>query len=176
MSKFFCTNYWSIGFQSNLYDWLSPESYLESMRRLVAIIPKEKSLRLLDAGCGSGLFLSFLAGRIREGLVYTGADLLKTGVDQTLLRAQKMGIADQVSCLESDLTAPFPMTEEKFDVVVGHFSLYTLGSKEKRQEALVNLKSVMKPGGTIILVNPSVDYDARSIIDESVQLVRRRQG
>ena len=68
------------------------------------------------------------------------------------------------------------MTEEKFEVVVGHFSLYTLGSKEKRQAALVNLKTVMKPGGTIILVIPSVDYDARSIIDESVQLVRRRQG
>ena len=176
MSKFYSTKYWSVGFQSRLYDRLSPESYFESMRRLVASIPGGKSLRLLDAGCGSGLLLRFLAERIQEGMVYTGLDLLKTGVEQTLLRAQELGIANQVSCLKSDLTDSFPLNEEKFDVAVGHFSLYTLASNNKRQEALKNLKAVMKLGGTLILANPSVDYDAGSIIDESVQLVRDRQG
>ena len=174
MSKLYSTNYWRIGFQSNLYYRLSPESYFESMRRLVATIPKEKSLRLLDAGCGSGLLLNFLAGHIREGLVYTGVDFLKTGVEQTLIRAQKLGISNQVSCYKSDLTEP--IVEEKFDVVVGHFSLYTLHSSEKRQAALANMKSVMKPGGVIILTNPSVDYGPDSIIDESIRLVRERQG
>lgn len=109
MSKFYSTNYWSVGFQSRLYDRLSPESYFESMRRLVANIPDEKSLSLLDAGCGSGLLLRFLAGRIQEGMVYTGLDLLKTGVEQTLLRAQELGIANQVSCFKSDLTDSFPL-------------------------------------------------------------------
>lgn len=68
------------------------------------------------------------------------------------------------------------MNEEKFDVAVGHFSLYTLASNNKRQEALKNLKAVMKPGGMLILANPSVDYDADSIIDESVRLVRDCNG
>jgi len=148
------------------------------MRRLTATIPEGKSIRVLDAGCGSGLLLGFLSERVRKGLVYTGVDLLKTGVEQTLLRAQKLGIADQVICFESDLTLPFPLplTEEKFDVVVCHFSLYTLPSNAKRQEALANLKNVMKLGGTLILVNPSVDYDAGSIIEESIRLVRNRHG
>ena len=178
MSKLYNKNYWSVGFQSKLYDRLSPESYLESMRRLTATIPEGKSIRVLDAGCGSGLLLGFLSERVRKGLVYTGVDLLKTGVEQTLLRAQKLGIADQVICFESDLTLPFPLplTEEKFDVVVCHFSLYTLPSNAKRQEALANLKNVMKLGGTLILVNPSVDYDAGSIIEESIRLVRNRHG
>ena len=176
MSKFFSTNYWSVGFQSHLYDRLSPESYFESMRRLVAAIPEGKSLRLLDAGCGSGLLLRFLTKRFQEGMVYTGVDLLKTGVEQTLLRAEELDIANQVSCFKSNLTASFPMIEEKFDVVVGHFSLYTLVSNEKRQEALAHLKSVMKTGGMLILVNPSVDYNVDSIIDESIWLVRSRHG
>ena len=176
MSKIYSKNYWSVGFQSRLYDRLSPESYFESMRRLVAAIPEGKSLRLLDAGCGSGLLLRFLSERIRDGMVYTGVDLLKTGVEQALLRAQELGISNRVSYFKSDLTTSFPMNGENFDVVVGHFSLYTLASNEKRQKALENLKTVMKPGGMLILANPSVDYDADSIIDESVRLVRDRHG
>ncbi len=176
MSKVYSKNYWSIGFQSRLYDRLSPESYFESMRRLVAAIPEGKTLRLLDAGCGSGLLLRFLAGRIREGMIYTGVDLLKTGVEQTLLRAQELGIANQVSCFKSNLTATMQQDGEMFDVVVGHFSLYTLASDEKRQEALANLKTVIKPGGMLILANPSIEYDADAIIDESVRLVRDRHG
>ena len=176
MNKTYRKNYWSVGFKSRLYDRLSPESYFESMRKLVATIPDEKSLRLLDAGCGSGLLLRFLADRIREGMVYTGVDFLKTGVEQTLLRAQELGIANQVSSFQSDLTAYIPLVGEKFDVVVGHFSLYTLRSDGKRQEALANIKTVMKPGGVLILANPSAVYDADSIIDESVRLVKNRHG
>ena len=176
MSIIYSKNYWSVGFQSRLYDRLSPESYFESMRRMVAAIPEGKSLQLLDAGCGYGLLLRFLSERIREGVVYTGVDLLKTGVEQALLRAQELGIANRVSCFKSDLTTYFPLTGENFDVVVGHFSFYTLASHEKRQDALAHLKTVMKPGGVLILANPSVDYDADAIIDESVRLVRERYG
>ena len=176
MSKFFSTNYWSVGFQSHLYDRLSPESYFESMRRLVFAIPEGKSLRLLDAGCGSGLLLRFLTERFQQGMVYTGVDLLRTGVEQTLLRAKELGITKQVSCFKFDLTAFSQIIGGKFDVVVGHFALYTLGSNEKRQIALAYLKSVMKTGGMLILVNPSVDYNVDSIIDESIWLVRGRYG
>ena len=173
MRKFYSKNYWSVGFQSRLYDRLSPESYFESMRRVVAFLPEGKSLNLLDAGCGSGLLLRFLEARIREGLVYTGTDFLKSGVGQALLRAQELGIADRVSCFQSNLTSPYPGDGQKFDVVVGH---YTLASNELRQLALKNLKAVMKAEGVLILANPSVDYDADSIIEQSVRLVREHNG
>ena len=176
MEKFYGKRYWSVGFQSKLYDRLSPESYFESMRRVVANLPAEKPLNLLDAGCGSGLLLDFLEETIREGMVYTGMDILKSGVDQALLRAQELGIAERVSCFQSDLTSPLPADSEKFDVVVGHFSLYTLASDELRQVALGNLKAVLKKEGMLVLVNPSEGYDADLIIKKSSQLVRERYG
>ena len=172
MGKFYSKNYWSVGFQSKLYDRLSPESYFESMRRVVAFLPEGKSFTLLDAGCGSGLLLRFLAAHV----VYTGTDLLKSGVDRTLLRAQELGGSDRVSCFQSDLSSPLPVDGQKFDVVVGHFSLYTLASSELRQLALKNLRAVMKAEGILILANPSVDYDADAIIEQSIRLVRERQG
>jgi SAM-dependent methyltransferase len=174
MKNFYSKNYWSIGFNSKLYDLLSPESYFESIRRVVDNIPDEKALNLLDAGCGSGLLLKFLSGRIREGMYYTGIDLLRTGVEKTLLRAKKLGITSQVSCFQYDLTSP--LIEKKFDVIVAHFSIYTISSREQRLKGLVKLKSLMKPQGTLILVNPSIKYNIDSIIKESIRLVRDRYG
>ncbi|MZG30819.1 MAG: class I SAM-dependent methyltransferase [Nitrospinae bacterium] len=174
MSKYYRKNYWSIGFQSRLYDLLSPESYFESMRRVVDVVPGGKGLSLLDAGCGSGLLMNFLADRICQGMTYTGIDVLDEGVTRALLRAKKLGLASHVSCEQSDLTQRF--TTQKFDVVVAHFSLYTLASHGIRQKVLSNLKSVMNPDGELILVNPSVDYDAGSIIEESIRLDRNRYG
>ena len=176
MGNFYSKRYWSVGFQSRLYDRLSPESYFESMRRVVAQLPKEKFLSLLDAGCGSGLLLNFLQEAIREGMDYTGIDLLESGVGQTLLRAQELGIADRVSCFQSDLTSPLPANTEKFDVVVGHFSLYPLATDELRQVALKNLSTLLKSKGLLVLVNPSIGYDADLIVDQSIQLVRERYG
>ena len=124
MKNFYRKNYWSIGFNSKLYDLLSPESYFESIRRVVDNIPDEKPLTLLDAGCGSGLLLKFLSSRIREGISYTGIDLIKTGVEKALLRAKKLGNTSQVSCFQYDLTSS--LIEEKFDVIVAHFSIYTI--------------------------------------------------
>ncbi len=43
---------------------------------------------------------------------------------QALLRAKELGIADRVSCFQSDLTSSFPLDGQKFDVVIGHFLLY----------------------------------------------------
>ena len=174
MKNSYSKNYWSIGFNSKLYDLLSPESYFESIRRVVDNIPDEKALTLLDAGCGSGILLKFLSGRIREGMSYTGIDLLRAGVEQALLRAKKLGITSQVSCFQYDLTSP--LIEEKFDVIVAHFSIYTISSREQRLKGLVSLKSLMKPQGTLILVNPSIKYNIDSIIKESIRLVRDRYG
>lgn len=176
MGFFYRKNYWSIGFRSKLYDRLSPESYFESMRRVVSKLPDEKSIRLLDAGCGSGLLLQFLETHIREGMTYTGTDILRAGVEGTLTRAKELGIADAVSCFQCDLKSPLPINEKTFDVVVGHFSLYTLATYEERQLTLRSLKTQMKPESILILTNPSINYDASKIIENSIELIVERDG
>jgi ubiquinone/menaquinone biosynthesis C-methylase UbiE len=174
MRNFYNKNYWSLGFQSRLYDFLTPESYFESMRRVIQNIPEEKYLNLLDAGCGSGKILCFLKDKIELGMSYTGLDVLESSVNRTLMYAVKLGIENQVNCFSADLTRPLPLSEEKFDVVVAHFSIYVLGASKKRQLVLKNLKSVMNPGSILIMVNPSIEYDETRIIDESVQLEREK--
>ena len=79
-----------------------------------------------------------------------------------LLRAKKLGITSQVSCFQYDLTSP--LIEDKFDVIVAHFSIYTISSREQRLKGLLSLKALMKPQGFLILVNPSIKYDRDLIV------------
>ena len=122
MSGWYEKNYWRTGFKSRLYDRLTPESYLESMRKVVALLPDKQGLKIWDAGCGTGLLLLFL----ENAVIYYGSDLLSAGLNQVRMRARDLGISDRVACFQNDISAA-PIFKENFlDVVVAHFSIYTI--------------------------------------------------
>jgi ubiquinone/menaquinone biosynthesis C-methylase UbiE len=172
MSGWYENYYWRTGFKSRLYDHLTPESYLESMRKVVTLLPDKQGLKIWDAGCGTGLLLQFL----ENSVIYYGSDLLSAGLNQVRMRARDLRISDRVACFQNDITAA-PIFKENFlDVVVAHFSIYTISDNYKREQALKNMYRVLKPEGLLIICCPSKDYDAGKIIEESCELLRARKG
>ena len=169
-------NYWRTGFKSRLYDRLTPESYFESMRKAVSMLSEKRDLKIWDAGCGSGLLLVFLEDAFRKGCVYYGTDLLSAGLDRLKQRARELGILDRVTCFQSDLSESPPLKENSIDIVIAHFSIYTIIGNDKRQEALKNMYHVLRPGGLFIASCPSKNYDADQIIKESCELIRIKHG
>ena len=169
-------NYWRTGFKSRLYDRLTPESYFESMRQTVGLLSGKRDLKIWDAGCGSGLLLVFLGDAFRNGCVYYGTDLLSAGLDRVKQRAHELGILDRVTCFQNDLSESPPLKENSIDIVIAHFSIYTILDNDKRQEALKNMYHVLKPGGLFIASCPSKNYDADQIIKESCDLIRIKKG
>jgi ubiquinone/menaquinone biosynthesis C-methylase UbiE len=176
MSGWYEKYYWRTGFKSSLYDRLTPESYLESMRKVVAILPYKPGQKIWDAGCGTGLLLLFLGNMVKRGTVYYGTDLLSAGLSQVRMRARDLRISDRVACVKSDITAAPVFKKDTLDVVVAHFSIYTIRQNDKRQLALRNMYRVLKPGGLLIVCCPSKNYDAGKIIEESCNLIRTRTG
>jgi ubiquinone/menaquinone biosynthesis C-methylase UbiE len=176
MSGWYEKYYWRTGFKSRLYDRLTPESYLESMRKVVALLPDKQGLKIWDAGCGTGLLLLFLKNAVKRGLIYYGSDLLSAGLNQVRVRARDLRVSDRVACLQNDITANPLFKGNSLDVVVAHFSIYTIRENYKRQLALKNMCSVLKPGGLLIVCCPSKNYDAGKIIEESCELLRARRG
>jgi ubiquinone/menaquinone biosynthesis C-methylase UbiE len=169
--------YWRTGFKSRLYDRLTPESYLESMRKVVALLPDNPGQKIWDAGCGTGLLLFFLENAVKQGAVYYGSDLLSAGLSQARMRARDLSISDnRVVCVQSDITTALVFKENSLDVVVAHFSIYTIRENDKRQQALKNMYRVLKSGGLLIVCCPSKSYDAGKIIEESCELLRARRG
>jgi ubiquinone/menaquinone biosynthesis C-methylase UbiE len=176
MSGWYEKYYWRTGFKSRLYDRLTPESYLESMRKVVALLPDKPGLKIWDAGCGTGLLLLFLGNTVKRGLIYYGSDLLSAGLNQVRKRAGDLRISDRVACFQNDIAAAPIFKENLLDVVVAHFSIYTIRENNKRQQALKNMYRVLKPEGILIICCPSKDYDAGKIIEESCELLRARKG
>ena len=176
MLSWYEKNYWRTAFKSRLYDRLTPESYFESMRQAVSMFSEKRDLKIWDAGCGAGLLLVFLEEAFKKGCIYYGTDLLSAGLDRVKERARELGILDRVTCFQSDLSESPSLKENSIDIVITHFSIYTILDNNKRQEALKNMYHVLRPGGLFIASCPSKNYDADRIIRKSLESVKINKG
>jgi len=168
--------YWRTGFKTRLYDWLTPESYCESIRQTIALIPNKVGQKIWDVGCGSGLLLQFLKENLNRDMVYYGSDILFAGLKQIKIHANELKVPGQVNCFQNDVTEASPFIEDSMDIVIAHFSIYTIADSVKRHQALKNMFLALKPNGMVIVICPSKNYDAVKIIEESLELVRVKSG
>jgi arsenite methyltransferase len=112
---------------------------------------------VLDVGCGHGLLLIGAAKRLPRGRA-VGVDLWSQ-VDQgnnsreaTLRNAQTEGVADRVEVHDGDMrNLPFP--NASFDAVVASLAVHNIPSPEGREQAVQEIKRVLKPEGRVALVD-----------------------
>ena len=121
--------YWEIGFKTRLYDGLSPEAYLDSLRRASDQVKLGEREWVLDAGCGSGLLLSFLADRLAKGGGYLGMGILPAGLTSLKSRVKRWR-PNRFAGMQADLSRSLPLADASVACVVAHFSVYTLPSKK----------------------------------------------
>ena len=95
MSDWYEKYYWRAGFKTRLYDWLTPESYFDSMRQTIEMIPDKIAPKIWDVGCGSGLLLRFLNESLNRNIVYCGSDLLFAGLEKAKMRARELKVSAQ---------------------------------------------------------------------------------
>lgn len=168
--------YWQIGFTTRLYEWLCPEAYLDSLRRVAESIPRDEEGLILDAGCGSGMLLPFLADRLGSGTRYLGLDILPAGLASLEEKARQLGVSQSVATLQGDLSRPLSMKDHTVNYAAAHFSIYTLPAEHERQRVFRELFRVVTPGGLLVTANPTSGYDAEAIIRQSVESLREKMS
>lgn len=105
--------------------------------------------KVLDAGCGSGKWISLLETLSEE---YIGIDLSEEQIKEARKKINKSNSILQIGDLEN---LNFP--DNSFDFVISSWALGTITLKEKREKVVQELKRVLKPNGTIYLIeNDSV--------------------
>lgn len=120
------------------------------MRRIVQgmlerLLPEQSALRVLDAGCGTGGMMTFLA---RYGTV-VGIDASPEAIEFCRKR--------DVRHLAQASVTHLPFEDSTFDLVVSFDVLYHQAVKDDHQ-ALNEFHRVLKPNGHVLLRLPAFDW------------------
>ena len=113
--------------------------------------------RVLDVGCGLGLFLIGAAKRLSTGRAvgidkWQQEDLSGNHAAGTLSNATIEGVADKVEVHTGDARKlPFP--DASFDVVLSSNALHNIYDAGERQTALREIARVLAPGGRVLIVD-----------------------
>ena len=113
------------------------------------IISGKDSMRVLDVGCGSGIFLQsiFNANHNASGI---GIDIDEVVVEQAEQNIEKWGLNNKFRIIPGDIRVPPDSLEGPFDLITLFNILYYFPSEE-RLELLWRLRSMLAPNGTIAI-------------------------
>ena len=115
--------------------------------------------RVLDVGCGLGLFLIGAARRLTTGHAvgidkWQQEDLSGNNAAGTLSNAMIEGVAEKVEVHTGD-ARNLPFDNASFDVVLSSMALHNIYNAGERQTAVREIARVLKSGGRVLIVDVS---------------------
>lgn len=130
----------------NIYDHEATHFFYQANHQLVLslvqqYLPHSKKLKILDAGCGTGLLLQ----KLQQFGGAQGVDISPAAIDFCSQRKVKARVASLTK---------LPFKDNTFDVITCVDVLYHLRVKSDVQ-ALRKLQRVLKPGGIVVLRVPA---------------------
>lgn len=137
--------------------WGSKSGKFRLRDRILDAIPWRGDERVLDIGCGRGLMVIGAAKRLRSGSAF-GIDLWnvedQSGSSAANARqnAEIEGVADRVVIRDGD-ACEIPYPDGYFDVVLSSFCIHNIENAEDRAKAIREVARVLKPGGTVAIVD-----------------------
>jgi len=113
--------------------------------------------RVLDVGCGLGLFLIGAAKRLSTGRAvgidkWQQEDLSGNNAAGTLSNAMIEGVAEKVEVHTGD-ARKLPFDNESFDVVLSSMALHNIYNAGERQTAVREIARVVNSGGRVLIVD-----------------------
>jgi ubiquinone/menaquinone biosynthesis C-methylase UbiE len=113
--------------------------------------------RVLDVGCGLGLFLIGAAKRLSTGRAvgidkWQQEDLSGNNAEGTLRNAMIEAVADKVEVQTGD-ARQLPFADSSFDVVLSSMALHNIYKASERQIAVREIARVLAPGGRVLIVD-----------------------
>jgi len=110
-------------------------------------VPKNKSCRLLEVGCGSGIYIK-RACEINSLITVVGLELQESVADFARENIKNWNLEDRVSIEAADIRKYQGAPD--FDLITFHNLIYYFPVKE-RADLLQDLGKFLKPGGELIL-------------------------
>lgn len=134
---------------ASLIDTKPHNAYYERPATL-SLLPEVHGLRVLDAGCGPGVYSEWLADR--------GADVVALDVSPEMVRLAKQRVGPRADIRVADLGAPLSFLESgSFDVVL---SALVLEYVEDWRATAAEFHRVLRAGGVVVVsvTHPFADF------------------
>ncbi len=137
--------------------WDSKVGKVRERERLLDLLTWTGRERVLDVGCGRGLMLIGAAKRLTSGTaagidLWQAEDLSGNRPEATLENARLEGVAERVEVVTGDMRKiPFP--DGSFDTVLSMMAIHNIYSAPGRDTAIAEICRVLKPGGTVLIVD-----------------------
>jgi SAM-dependent methyltransferase len=135
-------------------------------RLVLELLPDLAGKRVLDIGCGSGLFDIELA---RRGASVVGLDINESALALGNQRIAKMGLESQVTLELCDVSRTVPYPDDSFDHVFSNCVLEHIPDDEK---AILESARVLRAGGHFVATVP-LDYATSVSFPRLVSLLVR---
>jgi ubiquinone/menaquinone biosynthesis C-methylase UbiE len=135
--------------QSVLQRLLFRRCYIKFFELILKYYPQQdRSLRLLDVGCGTGTFASML-GRTSLPVCPTGLDMAQNMCQLAHRKVKQVGLEDKVQFVTAD-SEQMPFVDNTFDLITCSNSYHHYPHQEK---VLAEMLRVLKPGGRVMIMD-----------------------
>jgi ubiquinone/menaquinone biosynthesis C-methylase UbiE len=158
--------------------WSSTVGKLRARDAIIGGIRWHGDEQVLDVGCGRGLLLIAAAKRLTTGKaigvdVWHSRDQAGNQPLANWANAQAEGVAERVDVRDGDACA-LPFADNTFDVVVSSLVIHNIPGARSRAQAIQEIVRVLKPGGTLALLDVAHTRVYAAILrDLGVRVVRR---
>lgn len=148
---------WIFDLGADIYAWFTANAaWRQSSARLAAHLPQADRIRVVDLGCGPGVS-TFELARQRPDARLVGLDVAARMLAQARLRERHhratdgLPAAGRIAWVRGDARR-LPFGTATVDALTGHSFLYLLPD---RTAALAEMRRVLRPGGRVVLMEPS---------------------
>ncbi len=118
---------------------------------------------VLEVACGTGRATVEIAKRLKRESKFYAIDLTKEMMERARIKLQKYGLPGRVDFKVGD-AKNLPFSEGMFDVVYNAY-MFDLIHASDMPEIICEFKRVLKPGGTLVLVNMSKDKKDKTLYE-----------
>jgi len=126
------------------------KNLLKYTRKAYKVLPRIKSPRILDVGCGSGIPTIELA-KLSKGHV-TGIDIDKDSLDILKRKIEDKGLKNQISVIKESINnMDFP--KESFDIIWSEGAVFVIGF----EKSIERWRAYLKPNGFLVIHDEIID-------------------
>lgn len=148
---------------SSVYDLMNDLPFVKALRYRHLRVMREVSL-ILDAGCGTGLYLSELASHKERNVV--GLDLSPSMLKTAAVRLKQ---STTVRLINADVHA-LPFADTTFDGLVSNNVLHCLTNPS---QAILEMIRVTRPRGIISIASPRPCLDIDILLDALLSYIKQ---